>query len=410
METIRFGSALVRVYTRGNGKFLVKWREAGRGRSTTKTNYEDAIEVAKAQARRLDGATGKRWVTGEEAELIEKLKRIAGSRSPFAVLDSIDEALRLAGGVAELKQAAELFAKSKNSEGTLGELYDLLEDEYREHRRARTWKSLKVELKPFAQEMGDLPVGSITQDLVAEWCGRGNPAPRTYNNRRSMWGAALSRARDLGWIDPHQRTAAEITPRRREQRKSPTIWTLEDARKVLELLERKSPDLVRFFALQCWAGLRPSEAQAIRLADLSSHGGYVHVTADVAGKLGAERFVPLQPNLAAILSRLPKDPEGLIPQGRSMNWRKQDVARLVEFAAPANADVRLSRLVRDEGVLENWPKDVCRHSFCSYRLAQTHAIGTVAEESGNSEAIIRRSYRRPVPRETGEAWFQIGLE
>ncbi|MBB5351391.1 integrase [Haloferula luteola] len=409
METIRFGSAIVRVYERGDGKWALKWREAGKGRGTTKTKYEDAVEAAKAQAKRLDGATGKQWVTGQDAEVLAKLKAIAGDRSPFAVLDACGDALRLAGGLAELTAAAEAYAKSKRSQWTLGELFRRLEDEYREHRRAQTWKSLKVELKPFADSLADLGLGAISPDLIAEWCSRGTPSPRTYNNRRAKWSTALGRARELGWIDPNQRTAAEIVPKRREERKSPSIWPVPDGERILSLLREQSPDLIRYFALQCWGGLRPSEAQAIRLDDLTSHPGYVHVRAAVAGKLGAERFVPMRPNLAAILGTLPSEADVLIPPSRDPSRKKRDEERLRVFAAPLNADTRLSGLVREAGILDRWPNDVCRHSFCSYRLAQTHSIGKVAEEAGNSEAIIRRNYRRPVPVEVGEAWFKIGL-
>ena len=51
--------------------------------------------------------------------------------------------------------------------------------------------------------------------------------------------------------------------------------------------------------------------------------------------------------------------------------------------------------------------DVMRHSFCSYRLAQTQNIGMVAEEAGNSPSIIRKHYRRPLKREDGDVWFAI---
>ena len=35
-------------------------------------------------------------------------------------------------------------------------------------------------------------------------------------------------------------------------------------------------------------------------------------------------------------------------------------------------------------MVTEWTPDVLRHSFCSYRLAETRNIGQVAEEAGNS--------------------------
>ncbi|MCW1885590.1 hypothetical protein OKA04_12700 [Luteolibacter flavescens] len=409
METVTFGTAIVRIYGRSNGKWEVKWREAGRGRSTTKTNKEEALAVAKAQARKLDGASGKQWVTAGEADLLKKVKALAGERSPFMWLDKVEEAINASGGLSELHEAANSYALARAKEfvsRSFADLYDRLEDEYRSHRRSETWKTIRTELKPFRDEIGSLLVESISPENVAEWCGRGNPSPRTYNNRRSIWGTALGRARDLGWINLHARTAAEISPKRREAKKSPTVWSPQNGRQILALLREKHPDLVAYFALQCWGGLRPSEAQDIEWRDIGEPSGYIHVRHEVAGKLSAERFAPIQSNLKAILESLP-DIENRHSEGRSVYHRRRDIARLATFPAPLNAATRLAEAVIASGVVNKWPNDVCRHSFCTYRLASTKAIGAVAEEAGNSEAVIRNNYRKPVPKEMGEEWFEI---
>lgn len=409
METVTFGNASVRVYERGDGKWLVKWREAGRGRSTTKTKKDDALTEAKDQAKRLDGASGRQWVSSAEAELVRKVKRLAGDRTPFAWIDLVEDAIKAAGGLKQLQDAATGFSKLKSKAGshkTFGDLYGRLEQEYREHRRLETWKTVRTELKPFSREIAGLELGAITAEDVAGWCGRGTPSARTFNNRRTIWGAAFARARELGWIDVHSRTAAEMVPKRREGQKSPSVWSPAEAADILKYLRRLAPDLIAYFALQCWAGLRPSEAQAVEWKDINSPEGYVHVRHEVAGKLGAERFVPIQANLKAILASLPAVEER-IPKGRSSVHRRRDLARLTEFPAPLNAASRLAAVVCEAGIVNEWPRDVCRHSFCTYRLAVTKAIGTVAEEAGNSESVIRKSYRRPVPPEVGEKWFAV---
>jgi hypothetical protein len=69
----------------------------------------------------------------------------------------------------------------------------------------------------------------------------------------------------------------------------------------------------------------------------------------------------------------------------------------------------LSILLREKGLINSWPQDVMRHSYISYRLAQGHGRGQVAEWAGNSESEIRKSYRRPLRKEDGDAWFGVGL-
>lgn len=106
METVTFGNATVRVYQRGDGKWSVKWREGGRGRSTTKSKKEDALNEAKDQAKRLDGASGRQWVSTGEAELLRKVKRLAGERPAFAWVELVEDAIRMAGGLKQLREAA----------------------------------------------------------------------------------------------------------------------------------------------------------------------------------------------------------------------------------------------------------------------------------------------------------------
>jgi hypothetical protein len=71
--------------------------------------------------------------------------------------------------------------------------------------------------------------------------------------------------------------------------------------------------------------------------------------------------------------------------------------------------VFLSKLLREKGLIKEWPQDVMRHSYISYRLAQGYGRGQVAEWAGNSEGEIRRSYRRPLRKEDGDRWFEVGL-
>jgi len=70
----------------------------------------------------------------------------------------------------------------------------------------------------------------------------------------------------------------------------------------------------------------------------------------------------------------------------------------------------LSKDARDRGVVESWPQNVLRHSFCSYRLAETKSsFGLVAEEMGNSPEMVRRHYRRAISqgKSTAKQYFDI---
>jgi hypothetical protein len=54
-----------------------------------------------------------------------------------------------------------------------------------------------------------------------------------------------------------------------------------------------------------------------------------------------------------------------------------------------------------------WPRNICRHSYGSYRNAQIRDMGKVAEEMGSSVTMLHRHYHNPQPQETGNAWFAL---
>lgn len=62
-------------------------------------------------------------------------------------------------------------------------------------------------------------------------------------------------------------------------------------------------------------------------------------------------------------------------------------------------------LARKQGI--RWPRNVLRHSFISYRVAQIQDVNRVALEAGNSPAIIFKNYRELVTEEAADEWFGI---
>jgi integrase len=54
-----------------------------------------------------------------------------------------------------------------------------------------------------------------------------------------------------------------------------------------------------------------------------------------------------------------------------------------------------------------WPRNVLRHSFISYRIAQVKSADQVALEAGNSPSIIFKHYRELTTEDQANAWFGI---
>ena len=52
-----------------------------------------------------------------------------------------------------------------------------------------------------------------------------------------------------------------------------------------------------------------------------------------------------------------------------------------------------------------WPKNCLRHSFISYRVAESQDTAKTALEAGNSPAIIFTNYRELVTPAAAKKWF-----
>lgn len=123
----------------------------------------------------------------------------------------------------------------------------------------------------------------------------------------------------------------------------------------------------RVLALRYFAGLRSAEMNRLEEEDIRLDRGFIEVPA-VKSKTRQRRLVMIQPNLRAWL-----DLEGTLP---------------------GDQEKRVSKVVLASGV--EWPRNVTRHSFVSYHLAQFQSAGKTALEAGHSEQMLFQHYREVV--------------
>lgn len=112
--------------------------------------------------------------------------------------------------------------------------------------------------------------------------------------------------------------------------------------------------------------------------------GYIQITAE-KGNTAQNRLIPIQANLAKWL-------DVCRPTGD----------RCCTIARPEDA---IARLAKRAGV--EWKHNGLRHSYISYRVAQTQDVPRVALESGNSPKMIFKNYRKPLPATAAPEWFEI---
>ena len=57
-----------------------------------------------------------------------------------------------------------------------------------------------------------------------------------------------------------------------------------------------------------------------------------------------------------------------------------------------------------------WKSNAMRHSYASYRFAQTGDAGRVAGELGNTAVVVHKHYRELVRPDAAAAWFAVKPE
>ena len=125
-----------------------------------------------------------------------------------------------------------------------------------------TERALRYALEGFAESFETVQVSEIDEELVEGWAGRNGVSSRTFNNRLSIMVTFLNWCREQGWLAREEKHAAEVIEPRKQLRKAPAVWDAATAAGVLELLTDSK--LRAYFALACWAGLRPHEIIKIK--------------------------------------------------------------------------------------------------------------------------------------------------
>jgi integrase len=161
------------------------------------------------------------------------------------------------------------------------------------------------------------------------------------------------------------------------------------------LLECAAPAFVPFLAIGAFAGLRHAELQRLDWKEVDLERGFIEVKASKA-KTASRRLVPISENLKAWLTGHKKD-EGKICEYASMSkqlvWLSEDVQAKMRETNP-------------EAVFA-WKHNALRHSFISYRVAQTQDVAKTSLEAGNSPRIVFANYRELVRPAEAQKWYGI---
>jgi integrase len=238
-------------------------------------------------------------------------------------------------------------------------------------------RDLKYRLGRFVGAFGEQVIASITTKEIVQWLQSLGVGAVTRNifrrDVRTLFSFCCGRKYCIENPVAVKETLAKVP------RKEVEVLSVDEARR---LLAASSREMLPYWTIGLFAGLRPSEIRHLQWGDIDFEDSLITVRPT---KTDRKRYVKMQPNLIEWLTPHRRDSGTVVAPA---NFRRQSRA---EKAAA--------------GLREAWPANAMRHSFGSYWLAQFNDKNALALLMGNSPDVITEHYERAVrPKEAHRYW------
>lgn len=238
---------------------------------------------------------------------------------------------------------------------------------------------LRTTLNRFAIKFA-CPIIDVTGPDVDAWLRSLDISPVTRNAMLRCIKVLFSIAKAQNYLPSEKATAVELMQQVRVKLDDVVLFTPEQ---MTTLLHNASPELVPILAIGAFAGIRMAELNRLDWSAVDLDRGFIEIRAGQA-KTASRRVIPISDNLAAWLAPLP---------------RKGKIVRTPDLQTFLPALARALKI--------DWPRNVLRDSFISYRIAIVQSADQVALEAGNSPSIIFKHYRELTTPNVAEKWFSI---
>jgi integrase len=227
-------------------------------------------------------------------------------------------------------------------------------------------------------------------------------SPKSRNHYRAAIGTLFYFAEARGYV-PKGLVDIEAVAVAKQKDGEIEIFRPEEMARILAAAK---PELVPFLAIGAFAGLRSAEIERLDWSEVRLEDGLIEVKAGKA-KTASRRLVPITDNLRKWLMPHHKK-HGEVCRYANMSKQLMWLAEKVDAAWKQEDEetANTSEGEKSKPVFE-WKHNALRHSFISYRVADTQNVAQVALEAGNSPAVIFKHYRELVRPAEAKKWFGI---
>jgi integrase len=407
-KIIRNGSVILKIYrveNKGRESFTLSYHAAGKRVLKMFASLDEAVAEGKAKATTLaNGELDALHLRAEDARVYvycAQMAKSTGMPLDLLVKDAV-EAVKIVDGKVSLLEMAKEFKRRKMHE-LPDKMLPVAVDEMIETRTKDGTgdayvRVLKVYLNQL-KESFNCQLRAVTTGQLADYLRNQDVSSRSKNNARATIGAFFKFCKERGWL-PRDHEGIELVPKFKEK---PTDITIYSPWEVTQFLNHSRPEMVPFLAIGAFAGLRSAEIERLDWSEVHLADKFIEIKAAKA-KTASRRIVPITGNLAKWLKDHAKDEGRVVPfdnVNKQIGWLVEDTNQALKEAAEKDGkDPEKAKKVK-------WKKNALRHSFISYRVAETQDVAKVALEAGNSPQIIFQHYRELVQPKEAKAWFGI---
>jgi integrase len=386
---VSFGRVKVTIYQRrradGSQGFEVANYADGKRRLESFPDATAALDRADQLARQLsEGDVLAANLRNEDAAAYTStLQTLAPYNVSLpAVAATVAACLKLVGDLPNLLAAAKLYASRNRKverKPVRAVIDELLAVKASRGAAARSLQDLRSRLGRFAETFRK-DACDVTTGEIQAWLDGLQLAPQSYTNFRRVVHLAFEFAVARGYALDNPTSGVEVQKVRGGDTE---IFTPQEMAKLLDAV---STEFLPCLAIGGFSGLRSAEIERLDWREIDLKRGWITV-GSAKSKTGSRRMVSVSPNLAAWLA-----PHA---RGEGPVWPGSHE----DFYAAQQAAAKAAGI--------KWKANALRHSYASYRCAQTGDAGKVAGELGNSAAVVHRHYRELVTPDQAAEWFAI---
>ena len=388
VASVKFGSAVVPIYqlaSAGRKRFILSFYMEGKRERRSFTNLESAKKEAQLVAQRIQ--SGRQEMNDLRPHDREAYRTVVDLLMPSGVplVTAVQEYVRankLLNGLPLLTAVDEFSRKARGMK--LGvKVKDVVEEllvaKKQDGLSHRYQLQLQSNLRRFAADF-DVPISHIRRDQIDDWLRKRGVAIRSRNGLLATIRVLFSFAKKRAYLPVGDVTEAEALDKIRAADVDTEIFTPEQFAKILHAAP---PSLIPILAIGGFAGMRKAEMDRLDWNAVDLERKLIEVRAGQA-KTASRRIIPIFDNLVAWLKPLVR--EGKIVKDNDFHRQITALAGTLKI---------------------EWPNNVLRHSFISYRIAIVQSADQVALEAGNSPSIIFKHYRELTTEEQADKWFGI---